>query len=161
MTMYQNLNNGHVWILKSLELGKKICSKFTWASSSSILYYHRWKGPPNTRHSPSLLNLKTYFYTTIDNICMTQLSLIDKTSNYFLCPGVEAETVTSCYRPEIPVHSVLNPDKMIYLSGDAVSYDCDTGGLSIKLESRIRTCVNGTWTGTTPRCLCESYHYHD
>ncbi len=56
-----------------------------------------------------------------------------------------------CGLPGIPLNSKINETKSKYSDGSKIEYKCEFEDMSL-IGDRIRTCVDGKWTGSIPRC---------
>lgn len=75
--------------------------------------------------------------------------------NYVLLYYLYTEA-EGCQRPTTPQYAVVVPDSRFYDDETFISYGC-TDGRAISQGSLARQCVNGTWTGTVPKCIGK-YH---
>lgn len=56
----------------------------------------------------------------------------------------------------MPAYATISPDTGIYLPGSAVSYKCAIGH-TLTDGNITRYCLNSSWTGIPPLCICKDY----
>jgi hypothetical protein len=61
-----------------------------------------------------------------------------------------ARIKSDCGYPGLPENSKLMSPKIFYTENETVIYECD--GYPEYYKQIIRKCINGSWTGSPPRC---------